>query len=166
MAQFQQQEIDLLVATTVVEVGLDVHNATVMLIEHAERFGLAQLHQLRGRVGRGQHQGHCLLIHSLGRLPSSGQQLSLKVERSLSGRQSLDRVSPSVEASRSTAKRRLTVFAQLDDGFALAEEDLKIRGPGQVLGVQQWGEIAFRVADLARDVDLLTRARQLAGELL
>jgi ATP-dependent DNA helicase RecG len=166
MVQFQQQEIDLLVATTVVEVGLDVHNATVMLIEHAERFGLAQLHQLRGRVGRGQHQGHCLLIHSLGRLPSYGQQMALPVERSPSGRQSLDRVSPSVEASRSTAKRRLAVFAQIDDGFALAEEDLKIRGPGQVLGVQQWGEIAFHVADLARDVDLLSQARQIAGELL
>ncbi len=166
MAQFQQQEIDLLVATTVVEVGLDIHNATVMLIEHAERFGLAQLHQLRGRVGRGQHQGHCLLIHSLGRLPSYGQQLSLNVERSLSGRQRLDRVSPSEEASRSTAKRRLAVFAQIDDGFALAEEDLKIRGPGQVLGVQQWGEITFHAADLARDVDLLSQARQIAGELL
>lgn len=166
MAQFQQQEIDLLVTTTVVEVGLDVHNATVMLIEHAERFGLAQLHQLRGRVGRGQHQGQCLLIHSLGRVPSYAQQMSLPVERSPGGRQSQDRVSPSAAVSRSTAKRRLAVFAQLNDGFALAEEDLKIRGPGQVLGVQQWGEIAFHVADLARDVDLLSKARQIAGELL
>lgn len=166
MAQFKKKEIDLLVATTIVEVGLDVHNATVMLIEHAERFGLAQLHQLRGRVGRGQHQGHCLLVHSLGRIPSSGQQMSLPVERSSGSRQGLDRVSPSAMVSRSTAKRRLAVFAQLDDGFALAEEDLKIRGPGQVLGVQQWGEIAFHVADLARDVDLLSKARQIAGELL
>jgi ATP-dependent DNA helicase RecG len=166
MAQFQQKEIDLLVATTVVEVGLDVHNATVMLIEHAERFGLAQLHQLRGRVGRGQHQGHCLLIHSLGRIPSYNQQTSLILERSQRGRQSLDRGSPSVEASRSTAKRRLAVFAHCDDGFALAEEDLKIRGPGQVLGVKQWGEIAFSVADLARDVSLLTKARQVARDLL
>ena len=140
MAQFQQKEIDLLVATTVVEVGLDVHNATVMFIEHAERFGLAQLHQLRGRVGRGQSQGYCLLIHSLGRIPSYSRQLSWTFERTPpDGRQGMDRSSVSVEVSRSTAKRRLAVFAQLNDGFALAEEDLKIRGPGQVLGVQQWG---------------------------
>ncbi len=163
MMKFQEKEIDLLVATTVVEVGLDVHNATVMLIEHAERFGLAQLHQLRGRVGRGEFQGHCLLIHSLGRIPAYGQQMALKLERSRGGPQSLAR---SADVSRSTAKRRLAVFSQLDDGFALAEEDLKIRGPGQVLGVQQWGEIPFRAADLARDVDLLSKARQLAMDLL
>lgn len=166
MAQFQQKEIDVLVATTVVEVGLDVHNATIMLIEHAERFGLAQLHQLRGRVGRGEYQGYCLLIHSLGRLPSYSQQMSLTFERSQRGRQSIRGTSPSTEVSRSNAKRRLAIFARLNDGFVLAEEDLKIRGPGQVLGVQQWGEITFHVADLARDVDLLSKARQLAGELL
>ncbi len=166
MSQFQKKEIDLLVATTVVEVGLDIHNATVMLIEHAERFGLAQLHQLRGRVGRGQHQGHCLLIHSVGRIPSYNQQMSLRIDRSPGARQSPGRVSASAEVARSTAKRRLGVFAQLDDGFALAEEDLNIRGPGQVLGVQQWGAIAFRVADLARDVDLLSKARRIAQELL
>ena len=166
MAQFQQKEIDLLVSTTVVEVGLDVHNATIMLIEHAERFGLAQLHQLRGRVGRGRDQGYCLLIHSLGRIPTHMYQMPLNVKTSRGGRQSLESVSPQREFSRATAKRRLAVFAQLDDGFALAEEDLKIRGPGQVLGVQQWGEIAFRVADLGRDVNLLSKARQLARELL
>ena len=166
MAEFHQQAIDLLVATTVVEVGLDVHNASVMLIEHAERFGLAQLHQLRGRVGRGQYQGYCLLIHSLGRIPTLGQQMSLALERSSIGRQGMDGGSPSAAASRSTAKRRLAVFVQCDDGFALAEEDLKIRGPGQVLGVKQWGEIAFRVADLGRDTSLLTKARHIAGKLL
>ncbi len=166
MAQFQQKEIDLLVATTVVEVGLDVHNATVMLIEHAERFGLAQLHQLRGRVGRGLHQGHCLLIHSLGRIPPRMQQMPLTVETSQVVRQTLGSVSPPAEISQATAKRRLAVFAHCDDGFALAEEDLKIRGPGQVLGVKQWGEIAFRIADLARDVSLLAKARQVAGDLL
>jgi ATP-dependent DNA helicase RecG len=154
------------VATTVVEVGLDVHNATVMLIEHAERFGLAQLHQLRGRVGRGRYPGHCLLIHSLGRIPSHMQQMPLTVETSRGVRQGLGSVSPPAEFSQATAKRRLAVFAHCDDGFALAEEDLKIRGPGQVLGVQQWGELAFRVADLARDVSLLTKARQVAGDLL
>jgi ATP-dependent DNA helicase RecG len=166
MAKFHRQEIDLLVATTVVEVGLDVHNATVMLIEHAERFGLAQLHQLRGRVGRGEYQGYCLLIHSLGRIPSSGQQMPLALERSSIGRQGSDGVPPSAAAFRSTAKRRLAVFVQCNDGFALAEEDLKIRGPGQVLGVKQWGEIAFRVADLTRDTSLLTKARHIAGTLL
>ena len=166
MAQFQQKEIDILVATTVVEVGLDVHNATVMLIEHAERFGLAQLHQLRGRVGRGQHQGHCLLIHSLGRIPFRMQQMPLIVETSRGVRQRLGSGSPPAELSQANAKRRLAVFAHCDDGFVLAEEDLKIRGPGQVLGVKQWGEIAFRVADLARDVSLLTKARQVAVDLL
>ena len=170
MEQFHQKDIDVLVATTVVEVGLDVHNATVMLIEHAERFGLAQLHQLRGRVGRGRHQGHCLLIHSLGRIPAYTQQMRMVVEEcSRSDRQSIGpRASSMVSeaASPSTAKRRLAVFAHCGDGFALAEEDLKIRGPGQVLGVQQWGEIAFRVADLARDVSLLAEARQCAAELL
>jgi ATP-dependent DNA helicase RecG len=166
MAKFQEKEIDILVATTVVEVGLDVHNATVMLIEHAERFGLAQLHQLRGRVGRGRYPGHCLLIHSLGRIPSHMQQMPLTVETSRGVRQGLGSVSPPAEFSQATAKRRLAVFAHCDDGFALAEEDLKIRGPGQVLGVQQWGELAFRVADLARDVSLLTKARQVAGDLL
>ncbi len=166
MAQFQRQEIDLLVATTVVEVGLDVKNATVMLIEHAERFGLAQLHQLRGRVGRGQHQGYCLLVHSLGKIPHFRQQLFLPGERPKGDRQFMNLESPSAGVSPSIAKRRLAVFVQLEDGFALAEEDLKIRGPGQVLGVQQWGEMAFRVADLARDTDLLTKARYFAGEVL
>jgi ATP-dependent DNA helicase RecG len=166
MVKFQEKEIDILVATTVVEVGLDVHNATVMLIEHAERFGLAQLHQLRGRVGRGQYQGHCLLIHSLGRIPPHMPQMPLTVETSRGLRQGQRSVSAPAGLSQATAKRRLAVFAHCDDGFALAEEDLKIRGPGQVLGVKQWGEIVFRVADLARDVSILTKARQVAGDLL
>ena len=94
------------------------------------------------------------------------QQMPLTVETSRGVRQRLGSVSPPVEFSQATAKRRLAVFAHCDDGFALAEEDLKIRGPGQVLGVKQWGEIAFRVADLSRDVSLLTKARQVAGDLL
>jgi len=166
MAQFKKREIDVLVATTVVEVGLDVHNATVMLIEHAERFGLAQLHQLRGRVGRGLHQGYCILIHALGKIPSYSQQMPLK---RVPGRPSREEIVKDLQRdvfSRSTARRRLGVFAQCEDGFALAEEDLKIRGPGHVLGVKQWGEIDFRVADLARDTVLLTKARQVALELL
>jgi len=166
MAQFKMKEIDVLVATTVVEVGLDVRNATVMLIEHAERFGLAQLHQLRGRVGRGLHQGYCVLIHALGKIPSFSQQMPLKLE---SRRQSRDEIVANQQGeafSRSTARRRLGVFAQCEDGFALAEEDLKIRGPGHVLGVKQWGEMDFRVADLARDTVLLIKAKQVAMELL
>ncbi|MDT3777792.1 ATP-dependent DNA helicase RecG [Nitrospira sp. MA-1] len=166
MAQFKKKEIDVLVATTVVEVGLDVHNATVMLIEHAERFGLAQLHQLRGRVGRGLHQGYCLLIHALGKIPPYSQQMPMKLE---AGQKFANEILDSSEAkafSRSTARRRLGVFAQCEDGFALAEEDLKIRGPGHVLGVKQWGDIDFRVADLARDTGLLIKAKQMAVELL
>jgi len=166
MGQFKKKEIDVLVATTVVEVGLDVHNATVMLIEHAERFGLAQLHQLRGRVGRGLHQGYCLLIHALGKIPTYSPQMPLKLNP---GRKSPDEIlkdSQGEAFSRSTARRRLGVFAECEDGFALAEEDLKIRGPGHVLGVKQWGEIDFRVADLARDAGLLIKAKQVAMELL
>jgi ATP-dependent DNA helicase RecG len=166
MAQFKKKEIDVLVATTVVEVGLDVHNATVMLIEHAERFGLAQLHQLRGRVGRGLYQGYCVLIHGLGKISPYSQQIPLKLE---SSRMSLDEIGRSSQGeafSPSTARRRLGVFAQCEDGFALAEEDLKIRGPGHVLGVKQWGEMDFRVADLARDTVLLIKAKQMAVEIL
>jgi len=167
MARFKKKEIDVLVATTVVEVGLDVHNATVMLIEHAERFGLAQLHQLRGRVGRGLHQGYCVLIHALGRIPPYSRQMPLKLELSRKSRDEIIVENSQGDAiSRSTARRRLGVFAQCEDGFALAEEDLKIRGPGHVLGVKQWGEIDFRVADLARDTGLLIQARQAAMELL
>lgn len=166
MAQFKKKEIDVLVATTVVEVGLDVHNATIMFIEHAERFGLAQLHQLRGRVGRGFHQGYCILIHALGKIPSYSQQMSLKLGPGRKSPGEIVKDSQGEAFSRSTARQRLRVFAQCDDGFALAEEDLKIRGPGHVLGVKQWGEIDFRVADLNRDAGLLIKAKQVAMELL
>lgn len=167
MGDFQRHSIDILVATTVVEVGLDVHNATVMVIEHAERFGLAQLHQLRGRVGRGHRQGFCLVLHALGKVEGAGLQVPLALEParlppSVMG----DWPVPTPEVARSMARQRLSVFSQCLDGFALAEEDLKIRGPGQVLGVQQWGELKFRVADLARDVSLFMKAREVAGELL
>jgi ATP-dependent DNA helicase RecG len=165
MNRFKKKEIDILVATTVVEVGLDIHNATVMLIEHAERFGLSQLHQLRGRVGRGLSQGYCILIHALGKIPTNSPQMSLKLG---SSRQPHDVMNywQGEALSRSTARRRLEVFVECEDGFALAEEDLKIRGPGHVLGVKQWGEISFHVADLARDTFLLIEARRIAMELL
>ncbi|HBP89582.1 MAG TPA: ATP-dependent DNA helicase RecG [Nitrospiraceae bacterium] len=166
MTQFKKKEIDVLVATTVVEVGLDVHNATVMLIEHAERFGLAQLHQLRGRVGRGIYQGFCALIHDLGKIPPYSQQISLKLESNRTSLDEIGRGSQGDASSRSTARRRLGVFAQYEDGFALAEEDLNIRGPGHVLGVKQWGEMDFRAADLTRDIALLIKAKQMAMELL
>ncbi len=166
MAQFQQHTLDVLVATTVVEVGLDIHNATVMIIEHAERFGLAQLHQLRGRVGRGQWPGCCLLIHGLGNVPSYTKQTQLPLttqEATLIGNQGdFQRI----EIEGSTARYRLCVFAHFLDGFALAEEDLKIRGPGHILGVKQWGEFEFKVADLTRDFNLLMKAKALAREVM
>ncbi len=167
MGQFQRKEIDVLVATTVVEVGLDIHNATIMIIEHAERFGLAQLHQLRGRVGRGRHQGFCLLIHGLGRIPPFSQQQTLPLTQR---RHSPDRLvqepAEPLFHEGAPARHRLSVFAHFHDGFALAEEDLKMRGPGHILGVKQWGEIEFKVADLSRDFDLLTRAKSLASEIM
>jgi len=133
MAQFKAAELDLLVATTVIEVGVDVPNASVMIIENPERLGLAQLHQLRGRVGRGSVESFCVLMYQ--------QPLS------------------------QTGKERLAVMRQTTDGFKIAEKDLELRGPGEVLGTRQTGDMQFRIADLQRDSDLLTRVRQLAGQM-
>ena len=127
MRRFQRGEIDVLVATTVIEVGVDVPNATVMVVEHAERFGLAQLHQLRGRVGRGAARSYCLLIASR-RLSEQGQQ-------------------------------RLHAMVSTEDGFELAEMDLKLRGPGEFFGTRQAGLPSFFVANLVRDRDLLELAK-------
>ncbi|WP_447976731.1 ATP-dependent DNA helicase RecG [Candidatus Nitrospira bockiana] len=138
MAAFKRGEIDVLVATTVVEVGVDVPTATVMLIEHAERFGLAQLHQLRGRVGRGTLPSQCLLVAS----------------SDWRGR------------SASPAQQRLEALARSTDGFFIAEEDLRIRGPGEFFGVRQWGVPEFRAANLIRDRLLLEAARTEAFALL
>jgi ATP-dependent DNA helicase RecG len=150
MADFKAGRIQVLVATTVIEVGVDVPNATVMLVEHAERFGLAQLHQLRGRVGRGTQQSYCLLMAaSVGRVPLS------------TGR----RPTGSGEAV-STARERLEALVQSNDGFVIAEEDLRIRGPGEFFGFRQWGMPEFRVASLVRDGELLQQARQEALVLL
>jgi ATP-dependent DNA helicase RecG len=124
MRRFVAGEIHVLVSTTVIEVGIDVPNATVMLIEDAERFGLAQLHQLRGRVGRGAEQSYCVAFHS-GKTPSE----------------------------------RLRAFASTDDGFTLAEEDLRLRGQGDVFGREQHGVAVLRFADLERDRNLLEEAR-------
>jgi ATP-dependent DNA helicase RecG len=127
MRRFEAGELDLLVSTTVVEVGVDVPNASVMVIEHAERFGLAQLHQLRGRVGRGTHTSYCVLM-----------------------------VGP---AASEEARARIQVLAETNDGFVIAERDLEFRGPGEFLGVRQHGLPRFAVADLTRDMRLLTAAR-------
>ncbi len=126
MAAFAAGQIKVLVATTVIEVGVDVKEATLMIVEHAERFGLAQLHQLRGRVGRGEGKSSCLLLYD----------------------------APLGEV----AKARLTMLRETEDGFKIAEEDLRLRGPGEVLGLRQSGAREFRLADLARDGDLLEMA--------
>jgi ATP-dependent DNA helicase RecG len=130
MKRFAAGEVQLLVATTVIEVGVDVPNATVMVVEHAERFGLAQLHQLRGRVGRGPHQSYCRLLHQ-------GQLSDM-------------------------ARQRLRAVASTTDGFEIAEHDLQLRGPGEMLGTRQSGVPTLRVADLIRDHDLMVTARQTA----
>jgi ATP-dependent DNA helicase RecG len=127
MAAFLSGETRLLVATTVIEVGVDVPAATVIVIEHAERFGLAQLHQLRGRIGRGEQPGTCLLLYA--------------------------------DSATATAKRRFRILRETDDGFLIAEEDLRLRGAGELLGTRQSGFPSFRLADLAQHADLLVRAR-------
>lgn len=133
MAAFKSGELQLLVATTVIEVGVDVPNASLMIIENPERLGLAQLHQLRGRVGRGAKESHCLLLYQA--------PLSL------------------------LAKQRLGVMRESNDGFYIAEKDLELRGPGQVLGTQQTGLMTFRIADIARDAGLLDQVKD-ASELI
>lgn len=132
MSQFQRGDLDILVSTAVVEVGIDVPNATVMLIEGADRFGLSQLHQFRGRVGRGQYKSYCLLLAD----------------------------SPSEEA-----RRRLEILAQTQDGFILAEEDLKLRGPGEFFGTRQSGLPALRIATLS-DIQTLEAAREESRRIL
>ena len=129
MARFAKNETQVLVSTTVIEVGINVPNATVILIEDAQRFGLAQLHQLRGRVGRGDAQSYCIMIDTSGKEESA---------------------------------KRLEVLNHSNDGFAIANEDLKLRGPGDFFGIRQSGEIAFAVADIYQDAQLLKWAKEAA----
>jgi ATP-dependent DNA helicase RecG len=162
MASFKKGEIQALVSTTVVEVGVDVPNATVMMIEHAERFGLAQLHQLRGRVGRSGHQSYCLLMASW---ISGGKGVAgSKGVRGQGG--SGTPLSPYPSTPSSAARERLEALVRSTDGFVIAEEDLRIRGPGEFFGLRQWGMPEFRVANLVRDADMLQQARQEAIALL
>jgi ATP-dependent DNA helicase RecG len=130
MARFASGEIKLLVATTVIEVGVDVPDATVMVIEHAERFGLAQLHQLRGRIGRGKERSTCLLLY---RAPLGD-----------------------------LAKARLAILRDTEDGFRIAEEDLKLRGEGDLLGTRQSGMPGFKLARIESHAPLLEPAREQA----
>jgi ATP-dependent DNA helicase RecG len=135
MASFKARELDVLVATTVIEVGVDVPNATIMIVQEADRFGLAQLHQLRGRVGRGAEQSYCLLVsRAREELPES-------------------------------ATERLEAMVATTDGFELAVRDLEIRGEGQLLGARQSGYSDLRFVRLRRDQDLLERARDAARTL-
>jgi ATP-dependent DNA helicase RecG len=150
MTDFTEGKIQVLVATTVIEVGVDVPNATVMMIEHAERFGLAQLHQLRGRVGRASYQSYCLLMAA-----TMGRNKTLPGKRPTGNQESA-----------SLVKERLEALVRSNDGFVIAEEDLRIRGPGEFFGFRQWGMPEFRVANIVRDGDLLHQARLEAFSLL
>ena len=133
MRAFKDADIDVLVATTVIEVGVDVPNASLMIIENAERMGLSQLHQLRGRVGRGSERSHCVLLYRapLGQL----------------------------------AKSRLAVLRESNDGFLVAQRDLELRGPGELLGTRQTGLPQYRIADLVRDAELMPKVQSVAGTL-
>ena len=133
MSAFAGRETDILVSTTVIEVGVDVPNAAVMVIENAERFGLSQLHQLRGRVGRGKHQSYCILVS---------------------------------DNKNEETRERLKVMTQTADGFKIAEEDLRLRGPGDFFGVRQHGLPGLKIADIGCDTKLLREAQEAAESLL
>ncbi|MEC4673965.1 MAG: ATP-dependent DNA helicase RecG [Nitrospirota bacterium] len=175
MAAFKEGVIQVLVATTVIEVGVDVPNASVMVIEHADRFGLAQLHQLRGRVGRGAHQSLCVLISSGGRRVGSEEPSHVDTNhapRTQSMTKELPLGSMGIFPVRGTqtvtqsAQQRLKAMVTCSDGFAIAEQDLRIRGPGEFLGTRQWGMPEFRVLNLIRDAQLMEQARQAAFALV
>ena len=133
MNSFFKGDLDILVSTTVVEVGVNVPNATVMMVEDANRFGLAQLHQLRGRIGRGDAQSYCIFVAS-----DSGE----------------------------TSKKRLEILNSTNDGFKIASEDLKLRGPGDLLGVRQSGDMQFKLADIFTDAEILKKASDDATKII
>ena len=133
MERFGRNEIQVLVSTTVIEVGINVPNATVMMVENAERFGLAQLHQLRGRVGRGQHQSYCIFMSS---------------------------------SKTKETKERLDILIKSNDGFYIASEDLKLRGPGDLFGIRQSGILDFKLGDVFQDAKVLKKASEAAEKLL
>jgi ATP-dependent DNA helicase RecG len=130
MSRFRANKVSALIATTVIEVGIDVPNANIMLIENAERFGLAQLHQLRGRIGRGTHKSYCILL-------AGG-----KIDEA--------------------AKAKLAIFEATSDGFEIAEHDLRLRGPGDLLGTAQSGLPPLKIGDVFQDADLMKLARNAA----
>lgn len=134
MKRFAEGKTNIMVATTVIEVGVNVPNASVMVIESAERFGLSQLHQLRGRVGRGAEQSYCILM--------TGHKLS------------------------NDTKTRLETMVHTNDGFEIAEVDLKLRGPGDLMGTQQSGVLNLQIADLVQDREILQVARNIAMKIL
>ena len=133
MQAFRDGEIQVLVATSVIEVGVDVPNANIMIIHHAERFGLAQLHQLRGRIGRGEHKSYCILL---------------------------------TDSKTPEALEKLQALVDSSDGFHIAEVDLRMRGPGEVLGTAQSGLTTIKFADFLADTTLLREARQLADQVI
>ena len=133
MGRFAKGEIQVLVSTTVIEVGINVPNATVMLIENAEKFGLAQLHQLRGRVGRGNAQSYCIFVRT---------------------------------SKKEEAKQRLDIIGKSNDGFYIAEQDLKLRGPGDFFGIRQSGDMSFKLADIYTDADMLKKAKDCADYII
>tara|TARA_Y100001954_G_scaffold134434_1_gene143589 strand:- start:554 stop:1081 length:528 start_codon:yes stop_codon:yes gene_type:complete len=134
MQRFIENKTQILVSTTVIEVGVDIPNATVMIIESAERFGLSQLHQLRGRVGRGQHKSYCFLITGHKKTKES--------------------------------KIRMETMVNTNDGFIIAEKDLELRGPGNLMGTQQSGEMPLRVTNLISDTKLILKVRKLVEKIL
>ena len=133
MSAFASGEIQLLIATTVIEVGVDVPNANIIVIENAERFGLSQLHQLRGRVGRGDKKATCILVS---------------------------------DAENEEAKARLDIMCKTTDGFKIADEDLKLRGPGDFFGVSQHGLPSLKIASILDDREVLKTTAKVAGEIL